>query len=700
MHNEATLNLAERVPITAKIAAFLKKLLGGRAANIARTATNPQPAASAGTAAGARVSGPQCGSAGAAPDPQNCTAAADWAASESGTCVATIPLSLKAIVAGLPADLQGTVRHAPGDGVRIEIPRDTIEKQLARGAVRITFAALRAAAPEGTFSRTKSHDQDAVLLPLAEILCQMKPARRTDQKRTEISADINAAFVRSGETRQAPGQLPGDESVPSEASHPERPQRVEGPREIAGGVDREPAGAVDCAPPPPCQWRFAANEPVRNTRARAGAPLPCGTIFVALPPGGRQSRGEGGHDVGAVAPARDLEFIPRDKSQHACPEPQDDTPMEPRAPAADRNASASGEVTFAIVAQDSASGPKPAISYQPSALSSPSINDQPSTIDFPSMPAPPLERADDTVEIPLAAIAPALPEPVKRELGWQNLSAGKLRVPLAELEPIMGRGRATLPWRQLRPWLHAPMPVSDGSDGPVEMPLAVVVPLFLAAKKPGVARKRVVVDASIPDVFSKGKTGPVAASARVPDALVAPERVTPAPVARPSEHQTPPLKLQLAPTGPIVISDEPAAPAHPPAAAVIASAPSAPTPAPAAAKLAHWTPNDIVSQACEYETVAGAVLATLDGLHVSGQAPGMNERTLAAFLPTMFAQIQAYTQLINLGQPDSVLVQVRDRHMHIFKAGKFYFAALSRPGQSLPATKLTKIAAQLEQTSN
>jgi hypothetical protein len=45
--------------------------------------------------------------------------------------------------------------------------------------------------------------------------------------------------------------------------------------------------------------------------------LPSGTLFVALPPRGRQSRGEGGHDVGAVAPARNLEFILHDKSQCA-----------------------------------------------------------------------------------------------------------------------------------------------------------------------------------------------------------------------------------------------------------------------------------------------------------------------------------------------------------------------------------------------
>src|SRR3989442_14109789 len=43
--------------------------------------------------------------------------------------------------------------------------------------------------------------------------------------------------------------------------------------------------------------RRAAQTPRTTTRALARELLlPCGTLFVALPPPGRQSRGEGGHD--------------------------------------------------------------------------------------------------------------------------------------------------------------------------------------------------------------------------------------------------------------------------------------------------------------------------------------------------------------------------------------------------------------------
>ena len=74
-------------------------------------------------------------------------------------------------------------------------------------------------------------------------------------------------------------------------------------------------GFLDCVP-------FAALPPLPmnsiTTRALARELLlPCETLFVALPPPGRQSRGEGGHDVRAVAPARDSKFIPHDKSQRS-----------------------------------------------------------------------------------------------------------------------------------------------------------------------------------------------------------------------------------------------------------------------------------------------------------------------------------------------------------------------------------------------
>src|SRR5438105_10334781 len=56
-------------------------------------------------------------------------------------------------------------------------------------------------------------------------------------------------------------------------------------------------------------WKLPMNSLPTHALARELL-LPCGTFFVALPPPGRQSRGEGGHDGRAVAPARMLGYTP------------------------------------------------------------------------------------------------------------------------------------------------------------------------------------------------------------------------------------------------------------------------------------------------------------------------------------------------------------------------------------------------------
>ena len=65
-----------------------------------------------------------------------------------------------------------------------------------------------------------------------------------------------------------------------------------------------PSAILDSAPP---HLTVGSLLPMNSFATRALARellLPCETLFVALPPPGRQSRGEGGHDVRAVAPAR------------------------------------------------------------------------------------------------------------------------------------------------------------------------------------------------------------------------------------------------------------------------------------------------------------------------------------------------------------------------------------------------------------
>ena len=107
-------------------------------------------------------------------------------------------------------------------------------------------------------------------------------------------------------------------------------------------------------------------------------------------------------------------------------------------------------------------------------------------------------------------------------------------------------------------------------------------------------------------------------------------------------------------------------------------------------------PDEIISHACEMESIAGAFIATHDGLLVAGQTPGFNERTVSAFAPTLFAQVKAYAQVTGLGQAESVIVMIGERAVQIFRCGKLYFGAVGRPGQPFPTAKLAKIAAQLQ----
>ncbi len=59
---------------------------------------------------------------------------------------------LKAITDLFPPELKASLHKQPSEHVQVQIPRALIEPQLAAGAVRITFAQLRAATPEIFFN--------------------------------------------------------------------------------------------------------------------------------------------------------------------------------------------------------------------------------------------------------------------------------------------------------------------------------------------------------------------------------------------------------------------------------------------------------------------------------------------------------------------------------------------------------------------
>lgn len=627
------------------------------AARTAKAGRSPNSAASAPTSA-----------AEAAKNPASLAAAATAAPTAAGpagsaTGAEMIPLLLKTITDQFPPDLQGVLRKQPSQHVRIDVPREKVESQLARGSVRLTFAELRSLTPRHFFSENTAFDSTAVCLPLGEILTHIKPARRTDQKHAPVPTDIAPVFARAG-----CGMIP-------------------------------PAAAGDGLP----SW---------------------------------------------YAPARPTILLPAETPGTAPAMP--DGPETPALPARESSGTAAPAATAIAIP-----APAPATT---AAVSSP--------------PALATARAE-TVDLPLAAIMPALPERVKRTCTVNNVAGIRLRVPLPELELRMSRGKAVFDWRELLGWCDAPAPFTEEhTDATVELPLPVTIPLFMAAKKRAAnaaaspARRLADAAGDIPDLFTaaaKPAKEPVApvpvtvASASAAEFLIsaptgsefapagegktveavagekdAPAFVSPATLAAGPE-KLPALPLS-APVLPAEAPGEAFAPdgqstpdaTHPlgpelgtesvpeqmplaDASAALrlappASADASPSPLPSASSSgqgpnAPASPGDIIFRACEIEHVAGAFIGTHDGLLVAGQVPGTNGNMLAAFAPKLFAQLTACASLARLSPPQSLVITLADRSLGIHRCEKLFLGAISEPGRPLATGELAPLAAQLSTLS-
>ena len=293
--------------------------------------------------------------------------------------------------------------------------------------------------------------------------------------------------------------------------------------------------------------------------------------------------------------------------------------------------------------------------------------------------APGLQKsATNFVEVPLAKVTDAFPETVRRELaGAASFSTIALRLPRPEIESAIKRGKVAFAWKQLQCWLSEPLTISMPAETVVDLPLRVVVPIFLASNKPAVAaRSRIAeVDESIPDLFNKAapKIAPRAAASEPTDS---------------EEDETVEILDDEDSEMPVTLAREPAPLRLAPAddAAPIGAAPAA----------HHATPEQIVEQACALPNIEGAFVATHDGLFVAGRTPGMNERTMAAFVPNVFSQARAYTLVAKLGQPESVQIVLTDCAVQILRCGRLFFGVL---GQApFPNAQLREIAAQFHQS--
>jgi len=152
----------------------------------------------------------------------------------------SIQLPLDAILHGLPLELHPRLRRNEAGGQALSIPLETVLPQLARGIVKISFGALRQAAPH-LFSKEADLDEVQVTLPLGEILGRLNPAfilRRGSQRQVEVPEEVTSPFDPEG---QALAGSPGP-------STPEPPADLL--PLVTPTAPGRPPGLLSCVQPP------------------------------------------------------------------------------------------------------------------------------------------------------------------------------------------------------------------------------------------------------------------------------------------------------------------------------------------------------------------------------------------------------------------------------------------------------------------
>ena len=189
--------------------------------------------------------------------------------------------ALKDITDLFPAELKTSLRKQPSEHVRIFIPRTLIQPQLAAGAVRITFGQLCAAAPEIFFHPDGAPANTKVLLPLENVLRQMMPSRREDQRQPAIPVNIPSIFLKAGGPSPARGSTEGWYSQ-RRPTYEAEPQPDPNPAPAAPSNQRKPAAPI--APPPPARPPRKLEPAIAPPISPIGPIGPIGPISAASAP--------------------------------------------------------------------------------------------------------------------------------------------------------------------------------------------------------------------------------------------------------------------------------------------------------------------------------------------------------------------------------------------------------------------------------
>lgn len=547
--------------------------------------------------------------------------------------VETAQLSLMAVMSRFPDDLRKLVLKMPPQDAMVILPLPTIQKMLPTGSVKMSLASVVRQAPPGTFATINPQDKRQVEVPLAEIFKRISPAllkKRSDQRLTELAAEGFDIF--------------GD----SENPHTLAP-RVEG-----ATVEAPPAPATPKLGSPP--GKVLKVQPGVVTAPPPTVPVPA---------------------VAKAAPASLPKPARLAKAPDAVPQ----------------------------VAAEAAPAAKPAAVPPPAPT--------------PADGQPPLVIA-------IKDISGSWPEPMKSEAADNN--GATVSLPAADVSSGLAKGKVAFAWGQIRSWMTPPpTKPSDGAEATeLVLPLRVIAPAFLKHTKGGGPAKKAGEVGDIPELFAGGKTRKPKTvpklepepEAKAPEPAPAPEPAATAPAPEPE-----PVVEAEAPKPEAPAAPEPVAPAEPeakveapapePALAAPAEIP-APTPeaapapevklepAPAAPALPQsvgelfgepdrkaWSPTEVVNRLADLPEFAGAVVALQEGLVIAHKLPEpLKGEIFAAFLPQIFARLNQYSGEMKLGSIDEVVVQTEAGPCHLFRRGQVLFAAVAKPGTTVPPQSL------------
>jgi predicted regulator of Ras-like GTPase activity (Roadblock/LC7/MglB family) len=313
---------------------------------------------------------------------------------------------------------------------------------------------------------------------------------------------------------------------------------------------------------------------------------------------------------------------------------------------------------------------------------SPAAN--PASVKEPAEPTSTQEN--EPIKVALVSLARNWPEPMRRDVMATHLAAS-INIPFADLRAAMKRGRAVFTWKQLRMWM-SPKPstaLTEHDAASLELPLAVLAPLFMARMSTGQKERKVQSAADIPDVFSVRKPDePSTAVPQTPAPVVAAERTA---VSDPLDSM------------PVRVSDVPAAKGAATASPTIVAPAAGPDKLTMARSSAM--PMELVQRACQLSGVGGALVATPDGLVIASQMPPrLSAEKAAGFLPQVYNRLGQYTRELKLGEPSQVEMLVENVPLQIYKTATVYFAVLGKVGETLPKLQLNALAAQFSARTN